>query len=78
MQILGGIGYTTVYPVEKLLRDARIYMIWTGTNEIMKAITQHELYKEMTSVSCWKARRNIELDALGFKMSEEKVFEYPS
>ncbi len=34
MQILGGIGYTTVYPIERLLRDSRIGEIWTGTNEI--------------------------------------------
>ncbi len=31
MQVMGGIGYTTVYPLEKLLRDARIGEIWTGT-----------------------------------------------
>ncbi len=35
MQIMGGIGYTDVYPIERLLRDARLIMIWTGTNEIM-------------------------------------------
>ncbi|MCP4689742.1 MAG: acyl-CoA/acyl-ACP dehydrogenase, partial [Desulfobacterales bacterium] len=29
MQIMGGIGYTTVYPIERLLRDGRLSMIWT-------------------------------------------------
>jgi len=38
MQIMGGIGYTTVYPIERLLRDARIGEIWTGTTEIMNLI----------------------------------------
>ncbi len=33
MQVMGGIGYSTVYPIERLMRDARLSMIWTGTNE---------------------------------------------
>ncbi|MBE0431646.1 MAG: acyl-CoA/acyl-ACP dehydrogenase, partial [Dehalococcoidia bacterium] len=41
MQILGGIGYTHVYPVERALREARLIMIWTGSNEIMNLIIQH-------------------------------------
>jgi acyl-CoA dehydrogenase len=49
MQIMGGIGYTNVYPIEKMLRDVRLIMIWTGTNEIMDLIIQHEYYKEMAS-----------------------------
>ncbi len=44
MQIMGGIGYTNVYPIEKMLRDVRLIMIWTGTNEIMDLIIQHEYY----------------------------------
>ncbi|GAG39982.1 unnamed protein product, partial [marine sediment metagenome] len=42
MQILGGIGYTNVFPVERALREARLPMIWTGTNEVMNLIIQHE------------------------------------
>jgi acyl-CoA dehydrogenase len=38
MQIMAGIGYTTVYPIERLLRDCRIGMIWTGTKQIGKPI----------------------------------------
>ena len=34
MQIMAGIGYTTVYPIERLMRDCRIGMIWTGTKQI--------------------------------------------
>jgi len=41
MQIMGGIGYTNVYPIERLLRDTRLIMIWTGTNEVMDLIIQH-------------------------------------
>ncbi|RLB35016.1 MAG: acyl-CoA dehydrogenase, partial [Deltaproteobacteria bacterium] len=47
MQILGGIGYTKVFPVERLMRDMRLGMIWTGTNEIMNLLIQHEYFKEV-------------------------------
>ncbi len=74
IQILGGIGYTTVYPLERLLRDSRLGLIWTGTNEIMRVIIQHELYKEILDSSYLTRRRNIEMDALGADMKEEKYF----
>ncbi len=47
MQIMGGIGYTEVYPIEKIIRDIRLSQIWTGTNEIMNLLIQHEYYKEV-------------------------------
>lgn len=46
LQILGGIGYTTEYPLERYLRDVRIGMIGGGTSEIMKFLIQREIYKE--------------------------------
>jgi len=75
IQILGGIGYTTVYPLERLLRDTRLGLIWTGTNEIMRVIIQHEIYKEILDPEYFKRRRNVELDALGADMAEEKYFD---
>lgn len=75
MQILGGIGYTTVYPLERLFRDTRLARIWTGTNEIMRLIIQHEIYKEILSSEYQARRRNIEIDALRADMMEEKFFE---
>lgn len=74
MQVLGGIGYTTVYPVERLLRDSRLGMIWTGTSEVMKLIIQHEYVKEISQPDFAKDKRNLELDAPGFDLVEEKVF----
>ncbi|WP_297281009.1 acyl-CoA dehydrogenase family protein [uncultured Anaerococcus sp.] len=38
IQILGGYGYSREYPVEKLLRDAKILQIFEGTNEIQRVI----------------------------------------
>ncbi|MFW6332525.1 MAG: acyl-CoA dehydrogenase family protein [Thermodesulfobacteriota bacterium] len=38
LQILGGFGYTKMFPVEKLLRDIRLYRIYEGTSEIQRMI----------------------------------------
>lgn len=72
MQVMGGIGYTTVYPIERLLRDARLSMIWTGTSEIMSLIIQHEYYKEILSDK-WLGR-DLEQDALDADQEQEKHY----
>lgn len=38
IQMLGGYGYSREYPVEKLLRDAKIFQIFEGTNEIQRMV----------------------------------------
>ena len=38
VQILGGYGYVTEYPMERLMRDAKITQIYEGTNEIMRVV----------------------------------------
>ena len=73
MQVLGGIGYTDVFPVERLLRDTRLITIWTGTNEIMDLVIQHEFYKEFLGKT---ARvRDVERDAPNADAPGEKVYE---
>ena len=62
MQVMGGIGYTDVYPIERVVRDIRLSQIWTGTNEIMNLLIQHEYYKEVLKTV--SDRRDIEHDAL--------------
>jgi alkylation response protein AidB-like acyl-CoA dehydrogenase len=62
MQIMGGIGYTDVYPVERALRDMRLAMIWTGTTQIMNLLIQHEYYSEVLDPSY--DRRKMEMDAM--------------
>ncbi|MEM3227287.1 MAG: acyl-CoA dehydrogenase, partial [Thermoplasmata archaeon] len=74
MQIMGGIGYTTVYPIERLLRDSRLGLIWTGSSEVMKMIIQHEYLREISKPEYWSTKREVELDALDFKLVDEKVY----
>ncbi|MFH1467927.1 MAG: acyl-CoA dehydrogenase family protein [Pseudomonadota bacterium] len=43
VQIFGGYGFNTEYPVEKLMRDAKIYQIYEGTSQIQRMIVAREL-----------------------------------
>jgi len=70
---MGGIGYTNVYPIERLLRDARLIMIWTGTNEVMDLIIQHEYYREILASGF--QTRDTEADAQEAERTGEKVYE---
>ena len=75
MQVMGGIGYTNIYPVERIFRDLRLASIWTGTNEVMSMIIANEWYKEY-----WKNKKNgnirdMELDAAEANAKDEKIFE---
>ena len=72
MQIMGGIGYTEVYPIEKIVRDIRLSQIWTGTNEIMNLLIQHEYYKEVLQGG--QDLRNVELDARAQDAETEKCY----
>jgi alkylation response protein AidB-like acyl-CoA dehydrogenase len=77
MQVMGGIGYTNVYPVERIVRDLGLASIWTGTNEIMSFIVATEWYKEFKSKLEQERRgtRDSERDAEHADDEEEKVFE---
>jgi len=46
VQVLGGYGYMKDYPVEKMMRDAKITQIYEGTNEIQRIVIAGELLKE--------------------------------
>jgi alkylation response protein AidB-like acyl-CoA dehydrogenase len=73
MQVVGGIGYTNVYPIERMVRDARLAQIWTGTNEIMSLLIQHEYYREILGDG--DSMRASEKDAEEAHMEDEKVFD---
>lgn len=46
VQVLGGYGYMSEYPVEKMMRDAKILQIYEGTNQIQRNVIGQELNKE--------------------------------
>jgi len=46
VQLLGGYGYMKEYPVEKMMRDAKIMQIYEGTNQIMRGVVASQLLKE--------------------------------
>jgi alkylation response protein AidB-like acyl-CoA dehydrogenase len=46
VRILGGYGYIREYPVERMMRDAKITQIYEGTNEIQRLVIAREMLKE--------------------------------
>jgi alkylation response protein AidB-like acyl-CoA dehydrogenase len=46
VQVLGGYGYMRDYPVERLMRDAKITQIYEGTNQIQRVVIARNLLKE--------------------------------
>ncbi|XP_026758953.1 probable medium-chain specific acyl-CoA dehydrogenase, mitochondrial isoform X3 [Galleria mellonella] len=51
VQIFGGNGFNTEYPVEKLMRDAKIYQIYEGTSQIQRVIISRELFSAAKQVA---------------------------
>ncbi|BCS95064.1 acyl-CoA dehydrogenase [Desulfoluna limicola] len=74
MQVMGGIGYTNIYPVEKIVRDLRLASIWTGTNEVMSLIIASEWYEEHTAARKAGLTRDCETDAEEAFAADEKIF----
>ena len=74
MQVMGGIGYTTVFPVERIVRDLRLASIWTGSNEIMSLIIANEWYREYFKKKGHDIR-NYEGDAEEADAPDEKIYE---
>ena len=46
VQVLGGVGYTSEYPVERFMRDAKVLQIVEGTNQIQRVVISRHLKKE--------------------------------
>ena len=49
VQVLGGYGYMQEYPVERMMRDAKITQIYEGTNQIQRLVIAREMVKEQRS-----------------------------
>jgi alkylation response protein AidB-like acyl-CoA dehydrogenase len=75
MQVMGGIGYTNVYPVERYVRDLALASIWTGTSEVMNLIAGHEWYSEYAQAMKSGDLRDYEADAAEANAEGEKIFE---
>ncbi len=75
MQVMGGIGYTNVFPVERIVRDLRLASIWTGTNEVMAHIIATEWYREYTQADKASAARDMEDVADESEAPFEKIYE---
>ena len=43
IQVLGGYGYVKEYPVERMLRDAKITQIYEGTNQVQRIVMARQL-----------------------------------
>ena len=50
IQVLGGYGYTTDFPVERFFRDAKITQIYEGTNQIQRLVISRHLIKESAAM----------------------------
>jgi cyclohex-1-ene-1-carbonyl-CoA dehydrogenase len=45
VQVMGGYGYMKDYPVERMMRDAKLIQLYTGTNQIMRVVAAREILK---------------------------------
>ena len=59
VQLHGGYGYTKDYPVERMMRDAKITEIYEGTSEVQKMV--------IAGISTWKIRNKEEIE-MAFKI----------
>ncbi|TYT74252.1 acyl-CoA dehydrogenase family protein [Desulfobotulus mexicanus] len=75
MQVMGGIGYTNVFPVERIFRDVRLASIWTGTNEVMSLIIASEWYRKYMEDRVSGITRDCENDAAEAFAEGEKIYE---
>ena len=51
VQVLGGYGYISEYPLERMMRDAKITQIYEGTNQIQRLVIAREMLKEQRAFS---------------------------
>jgi alkylation response protein AidB-like acyl-CoA dehydrogenase len=48
VQVFGGYGYTTEYPVERMMRDAKITQLYEGTQQIQRLIIARSVLGEQS------------------------------
>ncbi|MFP4389976.1 MAG: acyl-CoA dehydrogenase family protein [Desulfococcaceae bacterium] len=75
MQVMGGIGYTNIFPIERIVRDLGLASIWTGSNEVMSMIVAHEWYRGYFAQKKAGGYRDFEADAAEAFAEGEKIYE---
>ena len=50
VQVMGGYGYMKDYPVERMMRDAKLIQIYTGTNQIMRLVTARDIQRRLAGL----------------------------
>jgi acyl-CoA dehydrogenase len=63
VQVLGGYGYVKEYPVERFMRDAKIYQIWEGTAEIQRLVISRYILGERRAMARPKLVRDEAIEA---------------
>jgi len=63
VQVLGGYGYVTEYPVERMMRDAKLTQIYEGTNEIQRVVIARTL-RGSTNLVAWSKRSSAAIRSL--------------
>ena len=51
VQVLGGVGYVRDFPVERMMRDAKVTQIYEGTNQVQRIVIARRLLEEITSTT---------------------------
>ena len=46
VQVFGGYGFSKEYPVEKLMRDAKVFQIYEGTSQVQRLIMAREIFRD--------------------------------
>jgi alkylation response protein AidB-like acyl-CoA dehydrogenase len=63
IQVLGGVGYTNEYPVERMARDAKVCEIGEGTNEIQRLVIGRHLVAETFGETLGARSRDESVDS---------------
>src|SRR5690625_6790748 len=57
VQVLGGAGYTTDFPVERYMREAKVMQIFEGTNQIQRMVIARHLATSHLATTCHSGHR---------------------
>jgi len=69
IQVMGGAGYTSDYPVERMMRDAKICEIGEGTNEIQKLVIARTMLREVMAEPKMEAAPEEAMEPAGVEMN---------